>query len=342
MPLYLSPYIGAGVHGNPFRPQGLNEPGASAIDIRLDPTRADGGGIPYALLWLPSGIPDPKGAEKLADDYGESVSALIKTLSNTKLGLDFSRDSTIQDIVETILLRPDTEGWKSLRPTKGVYECWLGSGSGKRDWIGLPAIAGGAITDSFTRSNETPLASPWTRLTGGSGNINLSSNAITSSAEGEKFYYYSNAGGWNADQTSQFLLSTEATNNDWGPAVRIGASGFSGYLYGQFTSSREIAKFVSGSYSSVEVASGDSSTGNDYQITIVGSTIRYYDAGVQNANSPATDTSLSTAGNGAGIFAYDSGGSYDNFSATGEIASGGTNPKGPLGNPFFGPFGGPI
>lgn len=320
MALFLSPYIGQGTKADPFRPRGLDQPGSSAIDIRLDPTRADGKGIPYALLWLPSGIPDPTGAKKLADDYGESVSALIKTLSNTKLGLDFSRDSTIQDIVETILLRPDRDGWKSLRPAKGIYECWLGSGSGKRDWIGLPSVAGGSITDNFNRANESPVAAPWTKNGTGS-NLNLTSNALAKPLSGDDvFYYYS--GSWNNDQSSQVLYVSAFTDDDWGPAVRIGSGGtLNGYFYDQYNGGRVLLKWVSGSLSVIESPSGATATGVPYKLDVAGSTIRYYDNGVEHANSPATDTSL-TSGS-PGVFVYGPGGSLDDFLATGEVASGG-------------------
>lgn len=344
MPLYLSPYIGTGVHDDPYRPVGQDTPGASTIDIRLDPTRADGDGIGYALLWVSAGIPDPKGAIKIADDYGERVSASIKTNVNTRLGLDFSRDATIQDIVETVLLRPDTGKWHALRPKNGRLEAWLGSSTGKQRWINNPVLAGGTITDNFNRSNETPIASPWAQQSGSASTINLSGNAITHASTGDTYYYYSNGSGWNADQSSQFLLATAVTSGDFGPAVRIGVSGVSGYFYSNYSASsfRGPAKHVSGSYSIIESGYASVSAGQTIKIDVVGSTIRCYANGAEDALSPATDTSLATAGNGAGVFIYETGGSLDDFTATGEIAAGGTNPKGPLGNPLFGPFGGPI
>lgn len=329
MALFLSPYLGQGTHGYSFRPRGLDQPDASAIDLRVDCTRADGGGMRFALLWLPVGIPDPVGAVKLADDYGEPTTAVMKQLANTRFGLDFSRDQTIQDLVETILLRPDNGHWHRLRPANGRIEAWLGSGTGKRKWVDDLVIAGGSISDNFNRANETPIASPWVELAGSTGDVNLSSNAITHSASGDLFLYHNNSGsGWNADQSSQFLYASQVgSNSDWGPAVRIGsASGITGYWYSQYGGGREVAKLISGSYSQIEVASGNSSVGTTYKIDIAGSTIRYYDNGVENANSPGTDTSLSTAGNGPGLFIYETGGSLDDFLATGEITGGGGNP----------------
>ena len=325
MSLFLSPYIGAGTKLDPYRPVGLDVPGASAIDIRLDPTRADGNGIGFALLWVPGGIPDPAGAIKLADDYGDLLTNQQRNRLNQWTGLDFGVDTTIQDAIETILLRADAILWKQLRPTNGMYEAWLGSGSGKRKWVDLPVLAGGSISDNFNRANETPVASPWTQLAGSTGTINLASNAVTKASAGDTFYYYAHPGGWSAGQSSEFLYASSITGNDWGPAVRVGASGFSGYWYSQHvggSGSREINKYVAGTFSLVELVTGTSSVGTRYKIDANGSTIRYYDGGVENASSPVTDTSLSTSGNGAGLFLYDTGGSLDDFLATGELSAG--------------------
>lgn len=329
MPLYLSPYVGSGVHGDPFRPAGLDQPGASAVDIRLDPTVADGSGIGFALLWLPVGSIDPIGSTKLADDYGDRLTNRQRNRLNTRLGLDFVADATIQDAMETIMLRPDFAKWKRLRPSRGIYELWLGSGTGKRDWIRLPAIAGGALSDSFTRANETPIASPWVELASSTGDINLSSNAITKSSNGDYFAYYSNGAGWNADQSSQFTITTLGSG-DFGPAVRVGSNGFSGYFYSNYTVSgfRGPAKFVAGTFTSIETGYTQATGGQTIKIDAAGSTIRCYANGSEDALSPATDTSLSTAGNGAGVFWYESGDALDDWTGTGEITASG--PAGPL------------
>ena len=53
MAFYLAPYIGAGTRDDPFRPRGSDQPGWSAIDLRPDPSRLDGGGLSACLLFLP-------------------------------------------------------------------------------------------------------------------------------------------------------------------------------------------------------------------------------------------------------------------------------------------------
>lgn len=315
--LFLSPYIGTGTKDDPFRPRGLDEPGASAIDIRLDPTRSDGNGIGVALLWLPVGTPDPVGVFKLADDYGDTLSQPMRNQLNSRLGLSFAADATIQDAVETILLRPTDGLWHQLRPSRGRLEAWLGSGTGKRRWIDQPVVAGGTITDDFNRANENPIASPWTAIAESVGAIQLLSNAMANVNDDDAFYYYDKAGRWGVDQSSQFTYASAVPNDDWAPSIRLGGYGRSAYTYEQWSTQRTAAKFVHGTFTVIENVTGSASTGNTYKLDGVGSTLRYYDNGSEHASSPATDTSLDTPGYGPGIVIYLSGGSVDDFVGTG-------------------------
>lgn len=329
MSLFLSPYIGAGTKSDAFRPRGADIPEASAIDIRLDCTKVDGGGVGFALVWVASGQPSPIGAIKLADDYGETVSALIRNQVSNRLGVDVSRDATIQDVVETVMLRPDVSGvttWKQLRPSNARYECWLGSGSGKRRWVDLPVIAGGAISDTFTRSNETPLASPWTNVNGST--CTLASNTLVKTAGfDESIYYYSHGAGWNADQTAEFSYVTAISNDDWGPAVRVASSAATAYFFGLYSAAPSIYKVVAGTTTLVQSLTVTGTTGNTYKIGVVGSTIRAYENGIEVTGSPGTDSSITGAGGGAGFYYYYPNGALDNFSATGEITAGTSTPK---------------
>lgn len=334
--LFLSPYIGHGTRADPFRPTGADQPGSSAIDIRNDATRLDGGGIPYALLWLPAGSSVAATLVKIADTNGELLANASKQLLGVRTGLNFATDQIIDEAVERVLMRPKLMTWNPLQPVAGVYEAWLGSDTGKVRWVATPAVAmaGGAISDTFTRANETPLASPWVTLTGSTGTVNLSSNALARVTVGDLFQYYNHAAGWNADQSSEWLYLTAITSDDWGPAVRIGSNNFSGYWYSQF-GVRAISKCVNGIVTIIENATGSSATGVPYKISVAGSTITYFDNGSANASSPATDTSLATAGNGAGVFWYEPSGALDGWTGTGEIPSGGlASPRNPMSRPF--------
>jgi len=307
-----------------FSPSGLDQPETSAIDIRPDCTCQDGQGIRYAFLWSPAGIPDPVGAIKLADDYGDLLSLPQRRRLNSLLHLDFSKDRTIQEAVETVLLSPRGQ-FAGLRPTHGRIEAWLGSGSGKRRGVDLPVIAGGSISDNFNRANETPIAAPWTELAGSTGDVNLTSNAIAHVTDGDFFLYYDNPGGWNADQSSQFLYASQVGgNHDWGPACRIGSDvGISGYFYSLYGAGPGACKLINGSFTKIENSAASVSAGITYKLDVTGTTLTYSKGGTPDANSPATDSSLTTAGNGPGVFFYESGGSIDDAVLTGEIAGGG-------------------
>ena len=328
MPYFLSPYIGAGIRSNPFRPTGSDQAGWSAIDLRADKgITLDGGGFGYALLWLPPGTTEDPALIKIGLDKLETVTTQIKNAILTKApGLNFTADVTLQDIFESMLVSPPAGWWNAIRPANGRMEAWLG---GQRI-VDFPVVAGGSISDAFTRANETPITAPWTVLAGSTGTINLATNAITKNGAGDCFYYYNNAAGWNADQSSQFLYATTITNNDWGPAVRIGSNGFSGYCYDVTSSGALLFKFVAGTFTSIESAAAGAAAGQTVKLDVAGSTLTYSRNGTPDANSPGTDTSLTTAGNGAGVLLFDTGGSLDDFLATGEVSGVTTEYVGPI------------
>ena len=321
MSLYLSPYVGKGSKQNPFRPVGSDQPGWSAIDLRADGGQSlDGGGFPYAMLWLPIGSVEDPSLIKLGDAKDELLAVSSRSILSSKtISLDFSRDTKLDDVLSTLLLRPPANGWNPLMPVNGRMEAWLGSDIGKQRWVDFPVLAGGSFSDNFNRANETPIAAPWTQLSGSSGTaLRLNGNAMGRiTTNGDMLYYYNSPAGWNADQASEFLYVSANNSNDWGPAVRVGSNNFSGYLFSQFDTS--IDKYVNNVFSLIEAGAGSTATGSVYKIQIAGSTITYFKDGTPNANSPATDTSLATAGNGAGCQWFEVGGTIDNFLASGEI-----------------------
>jgi hypothetical protein len=173
---------------------------------------------------------------------------------------------------------------------------------------------GGVVlaSDTFTRANETPVASPWVQLAGSTGTINLSGNAIQLGTAGDNFYYYSGPA-WSAAQYSKAVMVTAPANDDFGPAVRIGSNGFSGYYAAGFEAGPVFVKFVAGTGSGIGSLTLNLVNGDTFGSEIVGSTLRCKLNGAEPTGSPVTDTELTTAGNGAGMEIFGSGGAIDNW-----------------------------
>jgi hypothetical protein len=280
----------------------------------------DGGGWGYALLYLPPGTTAPAQAIKLADDLQESVALTTRQVLASRLPLDFSKDQIVQDLFSTLLLKPPDGWWNALRPAKGVHEAWLG---GQRI-VSQPVIAGGTLSDDFNRANESPLQPPWTKSPASAGNLLLQNNRVTLQAvDNDKLYYYAAPSGWTADQSSEWLLAVSGFANYWAPAVRIGSNGnFSLYGYFQEASGRTIQKVVAGTFSTLTTVGGSAAANGRYKIAVTGSTIRFYDNGTERSESPTTDTSLTTAGNGAGLYCFHSDTEFDDWVGTGEVTGG--------------------
>lgn len=320
MPFYLCEYIGDGTRAVPFRPALYDEaPGCSAIDIRPDASRLDGGGLNAALVFCPLDLAGPKWI-KLGLDKLEHLSAARIQAIYTKLKIAArNAGARLDDILADLLITPPANGWNRLLPNRGFFEIWLGPRADKL-LFKMATIGGGAV-DTFTRPNENPIASPWTKLTGGTGTVQLLSNAMTAVDAGDKFYFYSGAV-TSADQTCQFLYSSAIDNDDWGPACRIGVSGFSGYWLNLYAAGQAMSKFVAGSYTNVEAYTITVTTGTTYKVTAFGSTLSGFKGATEVTGSPSTDTSLATAGNGVGLFIFNINGSVDDFDG-GDLGGGG-------------------
>lgn len=319
MPYYVSRYVGSGTLRDPWKPAIWGSAFARCIDLRPDATQ--GNGVAFCDCDLDISGP---GFQKIADAKIEKLSALVnRRLYQELLVSERPIGTVLQDTIRDLLVNPPRGAWKPLTRARGVLEIWMGGRLFWADGTPLPPL-GGTINDSFTRADEAPVAAPWIELAGSTGQVDLVSNALTRPDAGDLFLYHNNnGGGWNADQSAKWTMATSIPNNDWGAAVRIGSSGFSGYFYTPF-SAGSVLKFVAGSITGVETSSsgGGMSAGQTRKIDVQGSTIRYYNnADAEDANSPVTDTSLSTAGNGAGCFIFESGGSLDDAVLTGEISA---------------------
>lgn len=312
MPYYLAPYVGAGTKADPYRPRGSNQPGWKAIDLRPDASAVHGGGLNACLLYLPAHDPDVQ-LELLADELTETLSGGRLARVRTRLGLPDLEQAEFSLVIARILLRPPVNGWKRLLATRGRYLVFLNGLVAD-----LPVVQ--AATDNFNRADETPLGAPWAELAGSTGDVNLVSNAVQKSgSDGDLFVYYSGAS-TSADQFSQATQVTGPTADDWGPAVRIGADGFSGYVNVAFEDGEQIFKIVAGSFTQLLLHNDPVANGDTVRIEAEGSSVRGFINGAPNTGSPVTDTSLTTAGNGPGLLFFTSGGAIDDW-AGGDLAA---------------------
>lgn len=320
--LHLAPIIGTGKRADPFRPRGVDgmRGGWGMLDLRDDASKPGG----WCYLWTNDKLTLERGTVRIGCDPLEAMTRSAVYDTRSRLGVCTQGRRLLRDMLAKLLfwrwLRwGNVSRWNPVQPENwtGLREIWM---CGKL-WAWTRARPKCCPdldpSDTFIRSNETPLAGNWARLTGSTNNINLASNTIASSAAGDKFYYYTN-GANHADQWSEIRQNSQVTNDDWGPAVRVGASGFSGYWVAGTVPSgfakSQFNKFVSGSYT--EIASADKTrqaNGDILRTTIAGSTLSGSVNGTANSNSPQTDTSLTTAGNGIGVFIYDTGGGLNNW-----------------------------
>ena len=307
MPYYLAPYVEErdDAHGGRrvIRAVGYEgQPGAACLNFW---TRAGVDG--RALLRLPVAHADPR-LEKLGEDKGEVLTPAARGLVTARLGVTELRAVGLGDVFGELMLSPVAGRWRGLVPTRERFELWLG---GELLWAGPRVIAGGA-TDTFTRANETPVAAPWTQLTGSTNTINLVSNALQAAATGDKFYYYSGAV-TGADQYSQFLQSSAPDTSDWGPACRIGENGFSGYWASLYALGPSFNGFDAGTFFSPASVTVTATDGHTYRLEAEGTTLRFLDNGSHVTGSPTTDATLTGAGDGVGIFLYQINGAIDDF-----------------------------
>lgn len=302
MAVYLTSFAGTGTRADPFRPLGGDQPGAGSIDLRPDASVAAG----FAVVYSPTDVAGLS-ADKIADGFQDTFGNQVRNRIQNRLGVDLTGVSRFDVLVATLLRKPN--GWKEIVPNKRAfrYEIFLG---GQLVWQ-EPWITGGA-TDDFNRANETPLASPWIIQTGSGSTLNLSSNGVVLAAEvGAGTSYYYNGAAVTADQYS----SCVPTGNGFaqgGPFVRCGVTGYSGY--GVDPAFNQLIKYVSASPTLLGgTLTPDIQVNDVLRVEAEGTTIRAFLNGVQMTGSPSTDSSLTTAGNGVGIYAGEVSQKLDTF-----------------------------
>ncbi len=299
MPFYLAPYKGLGTTKNPFRPEGSDQPGWSAIDLRPDASVITG----RCLLYLPVADANPL-LRKLTDAKEEFIGTGNRNFLRTALEKATLPDASFVDTVRELLLRPPPARWNRLAANlQGNYEIYLG------ELLWKAPVAMGNASDNFNRANEAPMGGVWAQAGTTGPTVNLTSNAAVSTGAGDQFYKYAGA----AATAAQFSQSTKPTGTDpdEGPACRITGSAITGYFAEMFGSSG-ILKHLSGSASVVQGYTYTVADGDVIRLETEGSTLRMYQNGV--VKSPAgSDVSIAGPGD-VGMFFFESGVIQDDWS----------------------------
>lgn len=316
--LYLAPYVStidyagrtkwlprgvAGIDGWARLP--LHEKGKSpGVDDRC-------------LVWTPDASPivgEGSRVSQISADKGEGLSRTVATRLEADLAVSLADDHDGAAMLKRLLFGRQETRWNGVIPTHdNRKQVWLNGVLWAEETVERSRELGIDPTDDFNRANETPIAAPWTQQSGSGGTINLASNAVTAGSAADKFYYYSGATA-TANQFSQWVSNSSVTNDDWGPAVRIGENGFSGYWFSQYTAgSEEILCYDGGSFSSILALDISNLTnGQTVYIEANGSSITCKKNGA-TVMGPTTDTLLTAAGNGVGVFLYQTGGAIDTW-----------------------------
>lgn len=305
MPYYLAPYKGSGTTPDPFRPEGSDQPGWSAIDLRPDASVITG----RCLLYLPVADANPL-LRKLSDAKEEMIGTANRNALRTALGASTLQDDAFASVVKELLVRPPAGRWNRLQAVGDRYEINLGG----LLWEG-PVVSADA-SDDFNRANETPLSGGgvWAQAGTTGPTVNLTSNAAVSTGNGDQFYKRTGAAA-SADQFSQSTKPT-GTDPDEGPACRITGSAITGY-FAEMAGSAGILKHLSGSASVVQGYSYTVANGDVIRLEVQGSTLRMYQNGVVKSPS-GTDVSITGPGD-VGMFFFESGVQQDDWSG-GDLA----------------------
>jgi hypothetical protein len=224
MPYYLAPYVGTGTALDPFRPRGSEQPGWSAIDLRPDSSRLDGGGLNACLLHLLVANPDPL-LQLVALDPADTIGAALRQALATRLTLVTAPTSRWDDLAMELMLSPPPNGWKALRPTvAGLYEVWLGT-----LLKSIASIRGGAsISENWNCADSASLTCQltWTELLGTDWGI-TSTRAQIQAFSGLFQLVRAGSALASADHYCQATLAaftTQSATTTAGPAVRIDAT----------------------------------------------------------------------------------------------------------------------
>lgn len=334
MPLYIAPYIGSGTKLDMYRPKYSDEQeGWSAIDLRPDASVVDG----LSLLWLPNDH-SAVNLYKLGVDKNEAPSPGILTSVASKLQLAIGKPVTNLSSLLSFLLFNDHGAGKWNPVQYGTWsrkkEIWLAG----ELWAESIYSGEGPLpfdpTDNFTRSDENPIASPWVSGTGSHNDLQIASNLLASVTDNSDSSAYYNAS-FDSDHSSEITIDTLGTNSDFGAACRCQSGAATLYISSAYSPSEQIAKIVSGSYTTILAVTVSNLIASDLlRCEAEGSTIRY----IVNDSEIDSVTDTSITGGYPGVFMYKDDARIS-FWTGADLVVGGVTGKS---NPMNGPFGGPL
>ena len=325
MPVYLSPYVGAGVRSDMFRPRAKTVE-YSSIDLRPDCTQPHG----YALLHTPDAQHDPS-LYLLGWDKHDPLSRRVEQHVGHVVGRSFDGSNrTLGELTGDLLMRPPSGrgGWNPLQPAlrhgaRGrYYEVHLGGDI----YFELPVIAGGTdVSDTFTRANENPISGNWTNA-GVCTAFKIISNQLAAAGGSNENYCFWNANTFADDQYSQVQFVTLSASI--GLTVRGSGASKDYYALQRYngtvdTSGVDLLKYVSGTYTSLSTAELTWAA-NDYgRLEVSGTSLAYYmDASVPPTTLRRSATDSTHTSGKPGVYGFNPGvqTAYDNWSG-GDIAS---------------------
>lgn len=295
--LYLAPFVGSGVKGDPFRPRGWDAmEGWQMIDLRPDPTVSAG----FCLLHAPASISDGL-LDGIGLDKTEVLGAALKTTLGSKLGFNFASLTTIETLMQAILFVPHGK-WATIRPgISGRKEVWMG---GQR-WAVRQLPPGAPSTmdpsDTFTRANSADLGTSWDVQTG-ENSWTIVSNQAQPSTVGSSGDCTEN---WNANvfNDNQFSEATIAAisggsvggDEGIGVALRCATAAQTFYRLianAAATSNTGLSKKVAGVYTNLGFATASWAANDVIRGEVDGSMVRIKRNGTLVIQQ--TDTSITT------------------------------------------------
>lgn len=155
-------------------------------------------------------------------------------------------------------------------------------------------------SDNFTRADSADLGANWTVVTG-AGSWKIATNTAQPNAESSDAAEYWNADAFNNDQYSEAVLGVAATSaggTGCGVAVRVAAGAWTYYRAVASVNGTELAKFVAGSYTSIDSDATVWANGDTIRLEVEGTTLRVKRNGTTIAGLTNTDASIASGSAG--------------------------------------------